>query len=163
MAMLDEMDFAHREMKTLALRRDDLLVCEGGEIGRTAIWRAEIDDCYYQNHLHRLRATRPDVCPLFHMYWMQEAFLVQRLYLGTAIRTTIPNLSQSRLKMFVLPLPPLPEQQAIARILGIVERELQVEENRKQGLTALFKSLLHYLMTGKMRVKPEAAREEGTA
>ena len=37
------------------LRRGDLLVCEGGEIGRAAVWNGEMDECLFQNHLHRLR------------------------------------------------------------------------------------------------------------
>jgi len=52
-----------------------------------------------------------------------------------------------------IPLPPLPEQRAIARVLRTVDKKLQAEEARKQALEALFKSLLNNLMTGKIRVK----------
>lgn len=57
----------------------------------------------------------------------------------------------------LLPFPPLPEQQTIANILRTVDRRIEAEENRKRALEALFKTLLHHLMTGKVRVKDLAA------
>ena len=44
------------------------------------------------------------------------------------------------------------EQRQIARILQTVEREIEVEEARKEALDALFRSLLHHLMTAKIRL-----------
>jgi len=149
---LDEMDFTADEMRELSLKRGDLLVCEGGEIGRTAIWDGQIQICFYQNHLHRLRTTNENVHPPFYMYWMQAAYGLLGLYGGTGNKTTIPNLSQSRLKSFLLPLPPLPEQRAIAEMLRAVDDKIQAEENRKAALQSLFQSMLHHLMTGKVRV-----------
>jgi len=49
------MHFSESDEKRLKLHQNDLLVCEGGDIGRTAIWKQEIENCYYQNDLHRLR------------------------------------------------------------------------------------------------------------
>jgi type I restriction enzyme S subunit len=43
------------DLQRFRLRDGDLLVCEGGEIGRAAIWRQLIEECYYQKALHRLR------------------------------------------------------------------------------------------------------------
>ncbi len=50
---LDEMHFTPTEQIRLKLEPNDLLVCEGGAIGRTAIWSDDVKSCYYQNHLHR--------------------------------------------------------------------------------------------------------------
>lgn len=58
-----------------------------------------------------------------------------------------------------VPLPPLPEQCEIARILRTVDKKLQAEETRKQALEVLFKTLLHNLMTGRIRVKGLALPE----
>jgi len=52
-----------------------------------------------------------------------------------------------------IPLPPLPEQRAIAETLRTVDRKIEVEEGRRRALEALFDALLHRLMTGKVRVK----------
>ncbi len=58
LANVDSMDFTDNEVSQLRLMPNDLLVCEGGDIGRTAIWRGQLDVCCYQNHLHRLRAVK---------------------------------------------------------------------------------------------------------
>jgi type I restriction enzyme S subunit len=52
-------------------------------------------------------------------------------------------------------LPPLPEQREIARILQAVDRKMEAEERRKQALEALFKTLLHDLMTARRRLPGE--------
>ena len=118
LAQLDQMDFTPKECEALALEPGDLLVCEGGDIGRTAIWKGEIQDCYYQNHLHRLRKRAGDVDPAFVMYWMQAAIKLWNRYEGHGNSTTIPNLSRSRLLEFEFAFPPLPEQRAIAGVLS---------------------------------------------
>ena len=63
-----------------------------------------------------------------------------------------PRTSWSVLKTFALPLPPLPVQQKIASILSAIDAKIEAEENRKQALEELFKTLLHNLMTAKIRV-----------
>jgi type I restriction enzyme S subunit len=52
-----------------------------------------------------------------------------------------------------IPLPPLPEQRRIAHMLSAVDRKIEAEERRKAALQALFKTMLHQLMTGRVRVK----------
>ncbi len=76
---------------------------------------------------------------------------------GEHAKTTLPSLQRSDLENHLLPFPPLPEQQTIANILRTVDRRIEAEENRKRALEALFKTLLHHLMTGKVRVKDLAA------
>lgn len=49
------MDFDEKDRRALRLREGDLLICEGGEPGRAAIWRGELEECYYQKALHRAR------------------------------------------------------------------------------------------------------------
>ena len=46
------------DMNCFRLRRGDLLVCEGGEVGRAAIWEAPLEECYFQKALHPLRPRR---------------------------------------------------------------------------------------------------------
>lgn len=65
----------------------------------------------------------------------------------------LPSINATRVKNYYCPIPPLPEQRTIAHILGVIDKKLQAEEDRKQALEALFKTLLHNLMTGKIRVK----------
>lgn len=68
---------------------------------------------------------------------------------GSTGRQRVPK---NVLKNVLMPLPPLPTQQKIASILSTVDKKIESEENKKKALDELFKSLLHNLMTGKIRV-----------
>lgn len=125
---VDCMHFVQEELRTKTLRPGDLLVCEGGDIGRAAIWNGEIKDCGFQNHLHRLRPKRRDIVPKFFMYALQAGFTLHRSYEGAGNRTTIPNLSRSRLAALHVPTPPAEEQARIAAVLSLVQRAIETEE-----------------------------------
>ncbi len=162
LTVVDRMDFTPGEAARLALQSGDLLLCEGGEIGRTAIWNGELPVCYHQNHVHRLRAKELNITySEFYMFWMQAAFLLLNLYLGQGNKTTIANLPGARLKAFDLPLPPLPEQHAIAHALRSVQeakearrRELGLERERKAAL-------MQHLFTHGTRGEPLKETEIG--
>ena len=62
------------------------------------------------------------------------------------------------LKSLLVPFPSLPEQQEIALMLSSVDKKIEAEENRKAALQDLFKTMLHLLMTGKIRVKDLEAK-----
>jgi type I restriction enzyme S subunit len=73
-----------------------------------------------------------------------------------AISTTTgvnhPRTSWKALQKFPLPLPPLDEQREIARILQTVDAKIAAEQARRAALEEVFKTLLHQLMTGQIRV-----------
>jgi type I restriction enzyme S subunit len=125
---VDSMPFSDEEISIRSLRRGDLLVCEGGDIGRSAVWRDELAQCGFQNHLHRLRPLSADVVPEFFMYYLQAGFTKLGIYEGAGNKTTIPNLSRSRLAMLAAPRPPRQEQSLIAGILGTAQHAVEFEE-----------------------------------
>ncbi len=135
------------------LRTGDLLVCEGGEIGRAAVWDGQIERCLFQNHLHRLRPKedgRVDVA--FAAAWLQEGFVHRSVYEGVGNRTTIPNLSRGRLAEMHIPHPSLEEQCEIVAILDALDRKADLHRRKRAVLDDLFKTLLHKLMTGEIQV-----------
>ncbi|MDI6851382.1 MAG: restriction endonuclease subunit S [bacterium] len=69
--------------------------------------------------------------------------------------STIPHVNKELFHNLFIPLPPLPEQQEIARILRAVDEKIQAEERRKEALEGLFKALLHHLMTARVRLPKE--------
>ena len=103
-----EMFFADSEVDKCTVRKGDLLVCEGGDIGRAAIWPFEYEICI-QNHIHRLRAYYP-VSTEFYYY-------VFELYKGIGHiggkGIGIQGLSSGALHNLVFPLPPVQEQERI--------------------------------------------------
>jgi type I restriction enzyme S subunit len=115
---LDEMAIPPRELAEKHLEPGDLLVCEGGEIGRAAIWEGGIEPMSFQNHLHRLRPKVNDVDPRFYVFFLQSAFTQLGIFEGAGNKTTIPNLSSSRLAALEVPHPPFAEQQAIVTLLA---------------------------------------------
>lgn len=158
---LDEMDFSPAECEALALQSGDLLVCEGGDIGRTAIWHNELADCYYQNHLHRLRARDSRINPHFVMFWMQAAITQLRVYEGFGNKTTIPNLSRSRLSESAFPAPETSEQEKIAAVLRQIQKAVEVEDALVRNARDLKKSLLRRLFTHGLRGEPLKETEIG--
>ena len=79
--------------------------------------------------------------------------IIQDIFHSCTRGTTIKGIPRDDLIQIPTPLPPLPEQQEIARILSTVDKKIEVEENRKWLLQELFKTMLHKLMTGQIRVK----------
>ncbi len=158
---LDQMNFTEADECRLRLRPNDLLTCEGGDIGRTALWSGEIENCYYQNHLHRLRALDGKADAQFSVYWFWYAFQVAKLYFGRGNVTTIPNLSRSKLAELPMVFPPLPEQKKIAHILSTVQQAIEAQEKIIQTTTELKKALMHKLFTEGTRSEPQKETEIG--
>lgn len=158
---LDKMHFKEGEERRLALKPGDLLICEGGDIGRAAIWRGELARCYYQNHLHRARALNGNVDPHFVLYWLWYAFEIGSIYFGRGNVTTIPNLSQSKLCELPIPAPPLDEQRKIAGVLRVVQQAIEQQEQLLQRTTELKKTLLHQLFAHGLRGEPQKETEIG--
>lgn len=104
------------DKKRYRLRKGDLLVCEGGEVGRAAIWDDELEECYYQKALHRLRSLRG-----FDAYLMLN--LLEWLAKSNGFRdfvtqTSIAHLPKEKFELVPIPLPAKAEQQAIAEALS---------------------------------------------
>ena len=110
-----EMGFSEREIKKFTLELGDLIMCEGGDIGRCAIWKNQLENCLYQKALHRVRPKdNKEVTTKWLFYYFNLISLDGRLYEGIS-ETTIKHLPQDRLVEILIPLPPLPEQEEIVR------------------------------------------------
>ncbi|VWC40474.1 Type-1 restriction enzyme EcoKI specificity protein [Burkholderia arboris] len=139
---VDEMSISAAELVVKSLEAGDLLVCEGGEIGRAAVWDGRVPVMSFQNHLHRLRPLLGDVDARFYVYFLQSAFTQLGIFEGAGNKTTIPNLSRNRLAALDVPHPPLAEQRSIAESLAKVRDAIVVHD--KATLTAL--ELKHAVM-----------------
>lgn len=88
-----------------------------------------------------------------HLYnYLKIADVRQKLITKMEGTTGRKRLSKNVLNTFLIPLPTLPIQQQIASILSAVDEKIEAEENKKKTLDELFKSMLHNLMTAKIRV-----------
>lgn len=95
----------------------------------------------------------PQLSETLFVYYFLEMREQAILSQATAGGSTFPNITKGELNALAIPLPSLPEQHEIASALSAVDRKIEVEENRKAALQALFKSMLHQLMTGQIRVQ----------
>ena len=118
---LNEMKFEEHEIDKYSIKRNDLLICEGGDVGRCCIW--EINDTFlYQNALHRVRFYA-DLEPRFYLYVMM---LYESLGILKNISTgvTIKHLTGNVLSAMPVPLPPLSEQKRIVEAIEVVFAQL---------------------------------------
>jgi type I restriction enzyme S subunit len=113
------MDFSDAEFEKFRLREGDLLVCEGGEVGRAAIWRGQLPECAYQKALHRVR-PRGGVQPEFLLYLFTH-YSHARRFDEYVTGSTIKHLPQEDVRLLPVPLPPLAEQR---RIVAAIEEQL---------------------------------------
>ena len=109
-----EMRFLESELDKCTATKGDLLICEGGDVGRAAIWNNDYSICF-QNHLHRLRAYLP-VCTQYFLYCLMFNKFIG-LIKGKGIG--LMSLSANELHNISIPLPPLNEQK---RIVAEIER-----------------------------------------
>ena len=114
------MDFDEEEQVKFSLQYGDLLICEGGEIGRCAIWRCEKESLYFQKALHRVRVYKDTV------YQEYLAYVLYLYSLGNGFKnvtnkSTILHLTGEKLKETLIPVPPLPLQNQFATIVEKVE------------------------------------------
>lgn len=161
LSSIDKISIPEQELRTKLLRRGDLLVCEGGEIGRAAIWNGEVKPMSFQNHLHRLRPIDPSVEPRFYVFFLQCAFTQLGLYEGAGNKTTIPNLSRSRLAKLEVPKPLLVEQQTISYILSKVRSAIKVQDQHIAITQSLKHATMYTLFTRGLRGESQKETEIG--
>jgi len=147
---LQLMDFTPSEQAKFSLLPGDLLVCEGGEVGRTAMWQGELRDCYFQKAVHRLRPTR-GYEPRLMLRYMRFAAICGRFTEFTS-QTSIAHLTQEKLSILPLPLPPASEQRQLASMFDGLDQRLTLEVQGRGKLFTLKHGLLHDLLTGRVRV-----------
>ena len=117
LADLKEMRFEPEEIDRYSVRRNDLLICEGGDVGRSCVWTDE-KEILYQNALHRVRFYG-ECNPFYFMYYMmyyESRGIIKALCKGV----TIKHLTGNVLSLIPFALPPLEEQGRIVERLNQV-------------------------------------------
>lgn len=125
-----EMPFEERELQEFQLLEGDVLVCEGGEPGRAAVWKGSNEEVYFQKALHRIR-FQADIDPMFFTWVLKESAENGRLanyFTGSGIK----HFTGRNLAAFRFPLPPLAEQHRIvAKVDELMALCDRLEEARK--------------------------------
>ena len=150
-----EARFEESELPKYKLKKGDLLICEGGDVGRSAIWENE-QEMYYQNALHRVRFYG-GVNPHYFRLLM-ECYKGNKILDEQSKGMTIKHLVQSALNAIYFPLPPIQEQQRIVdkfqSLIPMLEQYNASEiklSNLNTGFSNLLKkSILQEAVQGKL-------------
>ena len=147
---LPTVPLSRTDIEKYRLSEGDLLVCEGGEVGRAAVWEAPISECYYQKALHRLRPMHgfnSQVMAALLRQWSDRGVLKNYV-----TQTSIAHLPRQKFKNVPMPVPPVTEQRAIAAalsdadaLLGGLDRLIAKKRNLKQAA-------MQQLLTGQTRL-----------
>ena len=150
-----EARFEENEISKYELKKGDLLICEGGDVGRSAIWENE-QEMYYQNALHRVRFYG-GINP-YYFRLLMECYKGNKILDKKSKGMTIKHLVQSALNAIYFPLPPIQEQQRIVNkfqsLIPILE-QYNTSEIKLSNLNISFpdllkKSILQEAVQGKL-------------
>jgi len=154
---LPEMDFENADIERYSLKPGDLLVCEGGDVGRAAIWRGELRVCYYQKALHRLRPTCAVSDAVDFLYYALYGSAKSGRFTAMEGKSTIAHLTAEALRRYHFTFPPLEEQQAIAAYLNSETSRLDaLTKEAVRGIELLKErraALISAAVTGKIDVR----------
>ena len=126
LSVVKQMLFKENELEKCTVVKGDLLVCEGGDVGRSAIWNQDYDICI-QNHLHRLR-PKAELSVRFY-YHVLKYLKDNNMIGGKGIG--LLGLSSKELHKLPFPLPPYNEQQ---RIVNKIEELFTLLDNIQKSL-----------------------------
>ena len=147
---IDTVPMTSADLRRFRLRSGDLLACEGGEIGRAAIWNDPMPECYYQKALHRLRPKRS-----YDAYLMMSLL---QLWASTGhltnyvTQTSIAHLPKDKFEDVPLPVPRIAEQRAIASVLSDVDELIGSLEALIAKKRAIKQAAMQELLIGRTRL-----------
>lgn len=146
---LKSMPFADSELEKCTVKKGDLLVCEGGDIGRAAIWNFD-DEIRIQNHLHRLRVY-DNVETIFY-YYVLYLYKLKGKINGKGIG--LQGLSSSALHSIIVPVPPIAEQKKIVMSIEKMISIIDIIESDNDILTSCINNakskILNLAIRGKL-------------
>lgn len=141
---LRSMTFTDEELAKYELRNNDLLICEGGDAGRCAIWKETDETILFQKAIHRARLIDTDNADVVYIrYWMQF-YKVNKGLKDYISKSTIEHLTGDKLKRLPIPLPPLPLQHLFAQRIEQIERQKSAVQKSITDLETLLASRMQY-------------------
>lgn len=155
-------DIRESEIERFTVKKGDLLVCEGGEVGRSAIWWGEDHKFAFQKAIHRLRPLTQYENPRYLFYVMKFAS-DKGAFLANSNPNTIPHLTGEQLRLYRFPKPPISEQEAIVKALDKSGVEFSSLLNESEKAISLLQerrtALISAAVTGKIDVRGFVPKE----
>ena len=153
---LSTMDISPDEYDRYTVRHGDLLVCEGGEVGRCAIWSDQLTRCGFQKALHRLRPLNAGQDVVQFMYYSLRVAAKSQAFNDGQL-STIAHLTGEKLRTHRFPFPTFHEQNAIVRYLDKSIADIDVATSHARRQIELLQDyrtrLIADVVTGKLDVR----------
>ena len=139
---LNQMDFDEEDQVEFELKEGDLLVCEGGEIGRCAVWHNEMQPCYFQKALHRVRCKTEVINPNYMAWWFKYNCDHNGFVAIEGAKATIAHLPGAKLKLLRITTPPIELQNEFAAFIKQVDKSKFEIQKSLEKLETLKKALM---------------------
>jgi type I restriction enzyme S subunit len=140
------------DISKFILKEGDILIAlTGATTGKISLVPKSVNGALLNQRVGKFSIYNDSLYKSFVMYYfMTDEF--QNNIKKNILQSAQGNISPKQIETFPIPLPPLPIQQKIASILSAIDAKIEAEENKKKALEELFKTLLDYLMSAKIRV-----------
>ncbi|EQA3555845.1 restriction endonuclease subunit S [Campylobacter upsaliensis] len=131
-SQVEKMWFSEYEKSLYRIKKDDLLVSEGGEVGKTCIWNNELAECYIQNSVHKITLNKFNNAKFFLYLFFTYGKL--GVFDSVVSRVSIAHLVLEKLINVDMVVPPLQEQKQIANFLDEKCEKINsvIEKTKKQ-------------------------------
>ena len=139
---LNQMDFSEADRKEFELFDGDVLVCEGGEIGRCAVWHNQVQPCFFQKALHRVRCNQKIILPDYLTWWFKYNCDHGGFAAIEGAKATIAHLPGAKLKSLLVAVPNLELQNQFAAFVTEVDKSKLAVTQSLEKLETLKKSLM---------------------
>lgn len=154
---LNTMDFDEAEQIEFHLEEGDLLVCEGGEVGRCAIWHNELQPCYFQKALHRIKCNREIIVPEYLAWWFKYNCDHKGFDSVVGTNATIAHLPGVKLKALQVAVPPIELQNEYAVIINNIQNIISTIRKSKDYCIELLNSEMNKWFDIRKEVIPDEA------
>lgn len=152
---------SHDEIGKYGVRKGDLLVCEGGEVGRAAILTNDVGVLIIQNALHRVRSIKNNV---EYLKYLLQVATNQSWFDILCNKATIAHFTRDKFSELVVPFPTYSEQTAIVQYLTEKLRDTKTLLNKLTSSITLLReyraSLIHHAVTGKIDLRGYDAQSQ---
>lgn len=151
---VEKMWFSEYEMSLYKLNKNDLVLSEGGEVGKTSLWNNEIDECYIQNSVHKVTVSNDNLSK----YYLYLFFLYGRVgYFDSLVnRVSIAHLTKEKLENIECIVAPKEEQKQIIKYIETETSKINEVITQIQKECELIKeykiSLISEVVTGQIKV-----------
>lgn len=146
---VEKMYFSDSDMKRLRLHKNDLVISEGGEVGKTALWQEELEECYIQNSVHKLTLGK-ECNPKYYLYLFCD--LGYKGYFKSIVNlVSIMHLTYEKLRRIEVLVPPLDAQNRMVTYLDTklaeIDHQVSILTSKRDAYLRLKKSIINHAVT----------------